>query len=65
MHSSKTNPHDAIKDFSMIWKHAPFRFGGKWFMAKVENGWTCFRTKKAAIKNNQGQELLSFNFIDE
>jgi hypothetical protein len=51
MFSSKATIDEALADFQMLRNHQPFRFGGKWFVARTESGFTAYRTKAAASRN--------------
>lgn len=49
----------AIRSFTMLRNHSPYRFGGKWYVAQTaEKEYTAYRTKRAAIKHTIGQVWL-------
>lgn len=51
MNSNKPTIEEAVKDFLVLRNCAPFRFGGVWFVIQNKDGFTAYRTLKAA-KNN-------------
>lgn len=61
MFSSKPTFEEACKDFQLLRNCSPFRFSGKWYVVKQEDGFHAYRTKKAAAKHAAG---ASFWFIE-
>lgn len=58
MFSDAKEIEQATKDFAYMHQFAPFRFGGVWWVAQVQeysengpNGFRAYRTKKAAVHN--------------
>ena len=62
MHSTKQTIEEAIAGFTLLRNHSPYRFGGKWFIVKVADGFTAYRTKKAATNNAVGPTLWEIQF---
>jgi len=48
----------AIATIEKLRRHAPYRFGGKWFLLETATGWQFYRTRKAALRNATGTDLF-------
>jgi hypothetical protein len=62
MHSEKQTLEKAVEEFSFMRSHQPYKLGGKWFIAKTADGFTAYRTKKAAINNTTTDQVWLLDF---
>lgn len=51
MHSEATDIESALADFSRLIGWQPYGLSGAWWIAKTKDGFTAYRTKKAASRN--------------
>jgi len=42
--------HEAVTQLSALWRHAPYRFGGKWFVAAINGEGRAYRAKADLLK---------------
>lgn len=61
MLSDKPTIEQAIADFVSMRSFAPWKLGGKWFIAQESCGFVAYRTKKAA-RNNTTSEVWMIDF---
>jgi len=50
MFSEADTIEDAVADFSRMKGYAPFKFGGRWFVAQTPKGFRAVRTKATATR---------------
>lgn len=65
MRSTQPTIEGAILDFRFMRNHAPYRFGGKWFVAKTAEGFETYRTRKAAAAHSTLPQLWLLDFTSQ